>query len=79
MDRQMIQGEIEMLAQHVADLTRVHAGRLSALTIAVPVPATPGLRRAVEVALSVAGIDFVDVTLKCDDGPVRVLKFDYEV
>lgn len=73
-----LQEELELLAQHVVDLARVHPGRLSALTLAVPWAPSSEVLHDVEAALANAGIDFVDVTLQRVDGPLRVLHAEYE-
>lgn len=78
MHQEALREELEMLAHQIADLTGSHSGRLCSVVVAVPGPATARFRRAIETSLSDAGIDFVDVTVQQDAGPLRVLHLAYE-
>ena len=71
--------QLDQLAAEVSCIVGRHPGRLVALTVAVPPPLTsPGFEREVERHLCEVGLDFIDVQLTPNPGPLRVLTAEFE-
>ena len=70
--------QADALAQGVATMTRSHAGRLTALTITAPAAVRDVIGPLFDQHLAVAGIDFVDLSIEPAEGPLRVVKAEFE-
>jgi hypothetical protein len=70
---------VEALVHTLLALVREHEGRLVGAVIGAPRTSTsPISADQIERALADVGIDFVDVRLRLDAGPLRLLSAEFE-
>ena len=74
-----LDSQIDALGRAVSGLVRQRSGRLVAITVTLPSDVAAGdLKHLLTGRLALSGLDFVDITVLAQEGPVRLVSAEFE-